>query len=270
MVLRLGLLAGVVGLLAACSAPGKVTLEDQESFGRVQSAVWFEFKQQIPDEGGDQFHQLWLSDRGGLCNDMKAAAPTIAQAWLDTIGSIPTNADELETCERYKQYWSTLASATEPLYEKGLNQLVLDFKVPGRERREPPEEEVYAAGYDDQDPYFTGKLSYIDERPYQAIADELNCADYDWFDAPARVIPDVFEMYTIADGDAEISIKNDAVRKLDFTDGELLDLEGDPSGGITAQGKFKYCEVEYTGALEYFVVPPPLLDAVDDPTGTGT
>lgn len=268
MVLRLCPVVGAVTLLAACAPPGKLQLEDQEKFGRVKSAVWFEFKQQLPDEGGDQFHQFWMTDRPGICGQMKEAAPVIAQSWLDTIGSIPTNADDLERCERHKAYWTTLAEATTPMFEKGLNQLVFDLKVPGRERREPPEEEVYAAGYDGQDPYFSGRLTYIDDNPYQLVAEELNCADYDWFDAPGRVLPDALEEYTVVDGDAEVTIKNDSVRKLTLKDGELIDVDGDPSGGIEGKGKFKYCEVEFTGALEYLIEPPPLLDAVTEETET--
>ncbi|MFT4621646.1 MAG: hypothetical protein ACI8PZ_000298 [Myxococcota bacterium] len=270
MVLRLGITAGLIAILSACAADGKIKLEDQEKFGRVKSAVWFEFKQQLPDSGGDQFHQFWMGDRGRLCVEMQEAAPVIAQSWLDTIGSIPTNADELETCERHKQYWTTLADATAPLYDKGFNQFVFDFKVPGRERREPPEEEVYAAGYDDQDPFFNGTLTYIDENPYRAVADELDCADYDWYETPNRVLPDVLEEYIVADGDAEITIKNDSVRKVEFKDGELLDVDGDPAGGIEAKGKFTYCEVEFTGALEYLVQAPPLLDVVTDTTADPT
>ncbi len=268
LALRIGIACTIVGL-CACAPPGKVKLEDQNEFGRVRSAVWFEFKQTLDGKGADQFHQFWLTDRAGLCNDMKDAAPAIALAWKETIGSLATNADELTQCTATLAYWDALATFGAPIYEKGLNTLVFDFRVPGRQRDVPPEVETYEVGFDVQDPFFWGTLTYLQDNPFEDVVKEFDCADYDWYEAPDRVLPDEYEVYPMGGGTADVEDKGDSKKKVTF-EGDLVDESGADAGAIEGKGKFSYCEIEYDGYLDFFVEPPPLAGTTPTETETET
>jgi len=248
----------VVLSTVACGGSGSVKLDDQDPFGSISSAVWVEFKQDSIDGTDQQWHELWLSNRAGLCNDLKEVMVEIGDVHTETLGAVGANASELEYCEGYKGYWDGLGAATEPLFSNGQHLFRLDAHVPGRPLSAAPEERTYTLGYNDVDPYFFGDMLYTDVNPYAEVAEEVSCADYDWDLTPDRVLPVAQEIYELAEGTLTIEDKGASKKVAELSSGILLGPDGENAGGVTLQGTFSYCEVVFVGEAEFFLEAPPV------------
>jgi len=274
--------SAVAGMLAiftiAGCAKGSVKLEDQDKFGTVKSAVWFEWTN---DRSGEDSvsHSFVMANTAGLCETMQDAMPEVADAfdgYLEDIGygsygststyetygtytssltsdyegdtayyGGPTNTNgNEELCAAYKKYVDRVATALDPMMAKGVNTLTFVLRDPDDDAEDDPPSDDYEAGFDADDPYFTGALAYYDENPYRVIVDEIDCSDSDWYDEGDDAFDDV-DVFTIDDGDLVAEEDND-VYKIEM-DGDLEDDDGDNAGDIEFRGKFKKCEVEWEG-----------------------
>ncbi len=248
----------LVLVLAAGCAKGSVKLEDQDRFGKMRSAVWLEMTQ---DTGSESYtsHSFLAASRGGVCQTMQEAMPEIADAYEDLVESFNYSSssysydtggyverDLSELCEAYKDYFERVADALDPMMSKGVNTLSFTLRDPDDDAEDEPPSDDYEAGYDNDDPYFTGGLAYYDENPYRVVAESVDCNDNDWYDEGEDAFDDV-DAFTIDDGDLVAEQSSDGESyKIDM-DGDLEDDDRDNAGDIVFKGKFTKCEVEWDG-----------------------
>jgi len=269
--------AGVLTIVfAAGCTQGSVKLEDQDKFGGVKSAVWFEMTQETNDDDYTS-HSFVMSNKRGLCKSMQEAMPEAAAAGEDFLEDLgyessssssyyltygadtggyytgPTGGSTSyleDICDAYKTYYERLGVAFDGLYGEGVNNLSLYLRDPDDDSDDEPPSDEYEAGYDEDDPFFTGSLTYYESNPYQLIGEALDCGDSDWYEEASEAGEDAFddiEVFYIDDGDLVAEqTSNDEAYKITM-DGDLEDDDGDNEGDIEIKGKFKKCEVEFDG-----------------------
>jgi hypothetical protein len=235
----------MVVAVGGCTS-GKISLDELDKFGPVRSAVWFEYRQDYPEGGDDEWHALTMSNRYGLCKDVQEMMPEMAEIYDDELYELyELDAySEEDICKAYEGFFEEVGVIADPLYRNGVNILDMTFRDPDVDRDEPPEEDDYeVGGAETDDPYFHGTLMYHEGNPFTELADDIDCGDPDWYELDYA---DYVDMYTLEDGDAELVEKGDAKLKMTL-EGELEDDDGDSAGDIEAKGTFKYCEVEWEG-----------------------
>jgi len=266
-------LVAALWVVGGC-AKGSIKLEDQDKFGKVKSAVWFEWTQER--EGEDRkTHSFMAASQRGVCPTMQAAIPEVTDAYQDLLDELyggitygdtdPTYSDySYDTggyyggggpgqslCELYKTYLERVATALDPMMDGGVNLLSFTLRDPDDDADEEPPTDDYEAGYDRSDPYFTGALSYYEENPYRVAADDMDCSGNSWYNDFYDAFDDI-DIYPFDDGDLEAKQLGSGEAYKIKMDGDLEEEDGDDGGDIAFKGTFTKCEVSYQGDFSLY------------------
>jgi len=263
--------------VAGC-AKGSVKLGEQDKFGKVRSAVWFEWTH---NQGGEKAvsHSFVMANRRGLCTTTQEAMAEVAGARDDpyesgltddrrsygSTGYPPPTYEtydsgyfgfgevEIDTsvCKVHRDYFVRLATAFDPIMRGGINTLTLILRDPDDDAEDAPPSAEYKAGNGGDAPYFTSELAYYEENPYWAFVSKFNCDTGTWYRWELGYDEDFFTTV----GGKLVAAVDDDVYKITM-DGYLDNSNGYNAGDIEMKGKFQKCEVVLEGYDYLFDMEP--------------
>ena len=210
--------------LAACAAPGQVTLSGLDDFGELRSAVWL-----VEADALSTAHRLILSNREGVCSAWKDAAAILAS--LD--------ASSHDDCELFQVEMALVGEALGGVVGDGAIELDLtldDAPAEGTWSTADPDGE-------DAEHVFAGRTSLYRENRYAWAATEYDCGDPD---PVSDYTADLLDDYALTS--ARLTLSAVGSRALEGTlegviaddhDGDLLE-----AGALSAEARWTRCEVD--------------------------
>lgn len=236
----------MLALLAGCSSGG-IRTDEVEGLQGIRDAVWFEWEREV--DGNDEVsHEFVLSSRGGLCRDVQELVPELAELYDDYASDVQSNPQD--ECALLENFYEDAAALTEKFYANPMTVLALTLRDGDDDPEDPPPEDSYEQGYDDNDPWFTGSLTQVESNPYAELADAVgDCSNLE--DDLEDAINDVQEYWVVDGGDAEVFERGDEHYRIEL-DGDLEEADGDDAGEILARGTYAHCLVSWDGWFEPF------------------
>ncbi len=240
-------------LLAMGCSDGRVKL-DEEPFGTVRSAVWFDFAQDAVENEDVRHHRLVLSTTPGLCKEVQDVMQPLSEAFSANLDFEPY--DEEETCNATKSWYQDAGELVDKWYRKdGANMVVLEFYDPDADISDPPDATTYVQGYADTSHYYFGTVILRSANLEAAIGEEIRCGDASEavYDDVDEAIAEVQQLLFLNGGTLILEENKTGDRRMlkDFST-NVVDDDGDARGQIELSAGFDLCEVSWTGAL-----PPP-------------
>ena len=237
----------IFALLGGCGGGGLRTSE-VDDLGGIRSATWIEWQRNQPGED-EIWHSFVLSSHGSLCKDLQETTPDLADAYDDLLDDLDQAQGDDEECQALERFYEDAAEITKDIYRRPLTTLALTLRDPDDDPEDPPPEDSYEQGVDDNDPWFLGDLTLTEANPYEELAAVANDCPGNLEEELVDALRDNRTRYTVDRGDVDAYERGDEAYRL-MLDGDLEDDDGDDAGEIQARGTFRYCPVEWSGFFD--------------------
>ena len=249
-------------LLAGCPSVADLTWTGPGEFGAVRSAEWIRYTvtSDITFSGQLTLNYFVLSSLPNFCNAYQDAVGAAFDAHQSYVAARQIHEDggtlrSAESCASTREYNDALASATEEVAAPGTAYVSTSFGyagVAGTANEEgAPQEGTFNLTNDptaEDGDFFRTFVRFIDENPYAAARDALDCSDPAWGDDTNRLGYEEFRAEPRV-GDPE----NEGRLRSEFSDDDLVHLahEGvlavsvdrDHAGLLDTNGEYLLCEL---------------------------